>query len=117
MDNIERNFGSGTMTSLTTNITKIFPTTSSESNQNEAVINFKNICKTNTIKTLSGKTFNVSDIEWKDLEEDSPIRNDVYTYYEYVQFKRAHFDCESVKYNENTGRIVYMKFVSNGKFN
>ena len=26
---------------------------------------------------------------WEDIKKGSTIRNDVYTYYEYVQFKRA----------------------------
>lgn len=56
---------------------------------------------------------------WKLLNDNSdPIRVAVNTYYEYVQFKRAIFDCEtdSVRYS-NTGRIVYMKFNFTGKFN
>lgn len=37
-------------------------------------------------------------------------------YYEYVQFKRAKFDCVSTKYNQQTGRIIKMDFKFNGKF-
>ena len=53
----------------------------------------------------------------KEIKENSQIRNDVYKYYEYIQFKRAHFDCEKVEYNNETGRITKMKFKFNGKFN
>lgn len=54
---------------------------------------------------------------WKRLNSDT-IVNSVKTYYEYIQFKRAIFDCEngSVKYS-STGRIVYMKFIFSGKYN
>lgn len=56
---------------------------------------------------------------WELLNDNSdPIKEAVNTYFEYIQFKRAIFDCEtnSVKYS-NTGRIVYMKFNFTGKFN
>lgn len=54
---------------------------------------------------------------WKNLNSDE-IKEAVNTYYEYVQFKRAIFDCDvdSVRYS-NTGRIVYMKFNFTGKYN
>lgn len=41
----------------------------------------------------------------------------VYTYYEFMQFKRARFDCTDVKYNNGTGRITEMSFKFTGKFN
>ncbi len=55
---------------------------------------------------------------WNLIDEDSDIREKVNTYYEYVQFKRAIFDCEpdSVKYS-TTGRLIKMNFIFTGKFN
>lgn len=44
------------------------------------------------------------------------IMNDVKIYYEYIQFKRAYFDCSHTEYNQNTGRITSMTFEFNGKF-
>ena len=44
------------------------------------------------------------------------IMEDVKTYYEYIQFKRAYFDCTHTDYNKNTGRITSMIFEFNGKF-
>ncbi len=43
---------------------------------------------------------------------------DLKAYYEYIQFKRAHFDSVSSEllYNESTGRIVQMGFKMTGKF-
>lgn len=41
---------------------------------------------------------------------------DICTYYEYIQFKRAHFDCIDTDYNDKkTGRIVSLTFEFNGK--
>ena len=31
-------------------------------------------------------------------------------YYQYIQFKRAYFDCTEVKYDEKTGRVCEMNF-------
>ncbi len=44
------------------------------------------------------------------------IYQDALVYYEYVQFKRAYFDCkkDSTKYDEDTGRIIYMEFECTG---
>lgn len=47
----------------------------------------------------------------------------VNAYYEFMQFKRAHFNCESdgnipaVAYNSGTGRIISMNFEFTGKIN
>ena len=60
---------------------------------------------------------------WNEIKKGSSIIEEVYKYYEYVQFKRAHFNCTSldgkgksgVTYDSNTGRIIEMNFVFNGK--
>lgn len=62
-------------------------------------------------KDLAIQKFNeiskkVSIKNWEDIKKGSTIRSDVYTYYEYVQFKRARFDCTKVEYNQKTGRII-----------
>lgn len=46
-------------------------------------------------------------------KRNGTIYNDICTYYEYVQFKRAYFDCTYVRYNNNTGRIIEMQFKYN----
>lgn len=45
------------------------------------------------------------------------IKKDTASYYQYSQFKRLHFDCETdkTKYNPNTGRIVSLKFICTNK--
>lgn len=42
--------------------------------------------------------------------------SDVKSYYEFIQFKRAHFNCVKTEYNKHTGRIVKMEFEFKGKF-
>ena len=44
-----------------------------------------------------------------------PLRA-VKEYSEYVQFKRAKFDCTNAVYNPNTGRIIQLDFTFTGKF-
>ena len=70
----------------------------------------------NTYNKLSPKKQNVTG--FPDLANK---KNDIYEYYEYVQFKRLYFNCEQknrnsgVTYDKNTGRITEMNFISNGK--
>ena len=42
------------------------------------------------------------------------IFDDTLIYYEYVQFKRAYFDCKDVEYDRNTGRLINVKFECTG---
>ena len=51
---------------------------------------------------------------WEELLKSTEFKNDIYSYYEYVQFKRSYFDCIDTKYNDETGRIVYMEFKFRG---
>ena len=106
IDDLEAEYGQSSLTNLTTNLTKIFidgnPT---DQEQKEAVQNFNSASKKKTVSSFS------------EINEKSQIRQDVYKYYEYIQFKRAHFDCEKVEYNNETGRITKMEFKFNGKFN
>ena len=44
------------------------------------------------------------------------IKDSIRKYYEYVQFKRALFNCTEMRYDEATGRICEMSFVFNGNF-
>ena len=106
IDDLEGEYGQSSLTNLTTNLTKIFIDDSSTSQKKkEAVQNFNSASKKKTVS------------DFKEIKENSQIRNDVYKYYEYIQFKRAHFDCEKVEYNNKTGRITKMEFKFNGKFN
>lgn len=41
----------------------------------------------------------------------------VQTFYEYIQFTRAHFDCINFEYNNATGRVSKMEFKYNGTIN
>ena len=106
IDDLEGEYGQSSLTNLTTNLTKIFIDDSSTSQEkDEAVQNFNSASKKKTVS------------DFKEINEKSQIRQDVYMYYEYIQFKRAHFDCEKVEYNNETGRITKMQFKFNVKFN
>ena len=106
IDDLEGEYGQSSLTNLTTNLTKIFiDDSSTRQEKKEADQNFNSASKKKTVS------------DFKEIKENSQIRNDVYKYYEYIQFKRAHFDCEKVEYNNETGRITKMKFKFNGKFN
>ena len=38
------------------------------------------------------------------------IKEITYKYYQYTQFKRAHFICETIEHDEETGRVNKMEF-------
>lgn len=108
IDTLEDEYGQSSLTNLTTNLTKIFITTSTsttEQQKQEAVNNFNSASRIVTVSSFD------------EIKEKSTIREDVYTYYEYIQFKRAYFNCTDIEYNKNTGRIVKMVFEFNGEFN
>ena len=49
------------------------------------------------------------------IESVSVNNNDILKYYQYQQFKRAHFDCKELKFTKE-GRVESFEFVFNGKF-
>ncbi len=53
--------------------------------------------------------------KYKDLDTFAN-KDAIYTYYEFIQFKRAIFECKNVKYDDGTGRIISMSFDFTGKF-
>ena len=106
IDTLENTYGQSSLTNLTTSLTKIFIDDDATSQEKEEAVN--NFNSSSRKKTVSN---------FKEIDGKSQIRQDVYMYYEYIQFKRAHFDCEKVEYNNETGRITKMEFKFNGKFN
>lgn len=102
IDTIESKYGGQSiMTKLVTNISKIYDATADEA-------------KIKAYKEVTGKTLSITQI--------NNNCKDVCMYYEYIQFKRVYFDCKSddtgksgVEYDTNTGRIIKMTFVYNGK--
>ncbi|MCI8383633.1 MAG: hypothetical protein HFJ33_02000 [Clostridia bacterium] len=105
VDRLENTYGKESLTALTTGLTKIF--IDDKSTDTEKAMSFK---------TFSNASKKVTILKWEEINEGSKIRKDIYTYYEYVQFKRARFDCTNIEYNKNTGRIVKMEFKFTGKF-
>ena len=105
IDDLENRYGKDSLTNLSSNLTRIFIDSNSSTEQAEAVNKFNSISK------------NRKAIKFDDIAKGSEIREDVYEYYEYVQFKRARFNCTGTSYNKNTGRIIELKFEFTGKFN
>lgn len=101
---LENKYGEDSLNNLIIGMSKIFIDKQSSDIEKQAAIDTFNIAS----KKVSVKTF-------KELND---CRNDVYTYAEYVQFKRAKFDCmtDKIEYNSKTGRIVKMEFKFTGKF-
>ena len=105
VDRIEKKYGQDSLTNLTTGLTAIFIDSRSTSDQETAVSKFNSASK------------KVKATKWDDIKSGSTIRNDIYKYYEYIQFKRAYFKCTGTTYNRQTGRITKMEFEFTGKFN
>lgn len=110
IDSLEDKYGTTSLTNLTAGLSKIFIQTDNENEQKIAINNFNSASKKEKVYS------------WDKIKPGSTIRNEVYQYYEYIQFKRAYFDCTSideigksgVTYNSQTGRIVKMEFKFNG---
>lgn len=103
IDKIEADYGGAVATAeLASNITKIFIDSNSSTNEqkNKAIKEFNNISKGQKITYFS------------QLENH---KEKIYTYYEYIQFKRGIFKCTGVDYDKNTGRIILMTFKFTGK--
>lgn len=112
VNNIEAEYGQANLTRMINNITSIFiddnPTTTDEE-------------KAKAVEKCDSLLDGMNVTNWNQIKEGSDIRKAVYQYYEYIQFKRLHFDCctdtihSGVTYDDNTGRITSMNFESNGK--
>ena len=104
ISNIEKEKG---IQKLATAISKIYvDKNASYKTKMNAVLAYNSITESN----LSIDDSKIND----SLKTINDSKDDVYTYYEYMQFKRAYFNCESVKYSKNTGRIIEMNFKFNG---
>ena len=115
---LEETYGKQVIQNLSTARGKIFIDKNNSDTQKKinAIISFNTIIEdqykqikiTSTDdNTIISRLYNKLDDEYKE---------DDYKYSEYVQFKRARFDCEGTEYYNDTGRIRSIKFKFNGKF-
>lgn len=111
IDELEKKYGQDSLTNLTTNLTKIFVDVAPETGSQEEQVIVKNFNEASKIVKISS----FDDI--KTCRKEGDIRYDVYEYYEYIQFKRAYFNCTNVEYDSKTGRITKMDFEFANKFN
>ena len=105
IDRLEKTYGQESLTNLTTGLTAIFIDTNDTQEQNVAINNFNSASRKKRVT------------KWEEIKPGSTIREDIYKYYEYIQFKRAYFKCTGTKYNTQTGRITELNFEFTGKFN
>ncbi len=114
VENLESKYGGKqTMQNLCTAINKIFITSTNTKDRVQAIINF-NSAYGSVVYSLD--SLDDAYIKNKYEEMESNYKQPVYQYYEYVQFKRARFDCKNTDYNDKTGRIKLMEFEFTGKF-
>lgn len=93
---IEDNHGKSGLTNLTTGIEKLFDK------------------KDKFDQDTATKLWNSnSKVQVKNYSEIENYKEDIYIYYEYLQFKRAHFKCIDTGYGK-TGRIISMIFEFTG---
>lgn len=100
-------------------MTKIFTDTNNINEQTKVIMNYYNITKEDKYKLDSNSPETTITSLYKELQDsrnNNSKRNLVYQYYEYVQFKRAKFDCTNVEYDSQSGRIIKMDFKFTGKF-
>lgn len=102
------------LTNLVTASTKIFvgnPKDLDDEQKSDAVQNFYRVLG----YSMQKNDTNTINIIYKNLNNN--LKKIVYTYAEYIQFKRAIFKCTGVKYDESSGRIIKMEFECTGNFN
>ncbi len=114
IDDLEGNYTADSLAKMVKEISNILIEVNPRTTQAEkdAAMDVYNKCSINKTKIN-----NFGDLKSKSFG-NCTIEEAIRTYYEYVQFKRARFDCieGSVKYNDGTGRITKMEFEFNGKF-
>ena len=108
---IEDRYGKNECSALEAGMNSIFITDTDANKRDEARKKFNNICKKIQVDRFDELITPNAKVE------GNIIRDDIYLYYSFVQFKRGIFKCDSVKYNNKTGRITEMTFKFEGKFN
>ena len=102
IDGIENKYGGATITAkIASQTTKIFiENDSSDEEKQKAIDEFNNISRGTKVNN------------WQELNTH---KEKIYTYYEYIQFKRGIYKCTNVEYEKTTGRITRMEFEFTGK--
>lgn len=107
-DNLESSYGKSVIQNLSGNISAIYLSNSaSDMDKIRAFAKFKTLApkKVGTINN------------YNELIGNNQLKEDIYKYYEFTQFKRLYFKCTGTKYNKQTGRITELTFDSTGKLN
>ena len=111
---MKENFGGKDIAQKLATVTgEIYNGATSLSEQRDVIIKYNNLTGFTGEKKLYFSDDNQIRASWNKLQS---LKESVYKYYEYVQFKRARFDCTNVEYDQVTGRIIKMEFEFTGKF-
>lgn len=83
-----------------------------ENKYNVGTVNYISNLTSNISKVMdsSGETQKILPNDLSNYGGYNSIKEDILTYYEYVQLKRAYFNCTNAEYNQETGRMVKMEF-------
>lgn len=118
IEKLEKKYTASAIQNMCKSVKEIFVNTNETDEMLEAVVAYNNCCKKGEKKKTDKDNLTTSFYAIQDMKDD------VYMYYEYVQFKRAIFKCEAnfnnsknVVYDDKTGRIIEMNFKFTGKFN
>lgn len=118
---LELKYTTGVLNNLANGLTKIFISDDDFNNYKKNNINKAKQIIYNFNSAYGSEKLSADDSKidnsWSEINEKSEIRENVYTYYEYLQFTRAHFECVNVKYDSENGRIIEMDFQFTGKIN
>ncbi len=107
---LENRYGADSINSLAIVKEKIFLENNPDEESKERALNtFNKLSKKQSVT----RTANLNN-DWNQLLNKHRVP--VYQYYEYMQFKRARFNCTHVDYNNQTGRIIRMDFTFSGRF-
>ena len=109
VDNMEGKYKKKQLQNLTSNISNLF-----------APYEYPDPTSPSYLQATQKRNSLVKDIigtEYDDLTNNNKqiLEKAALEYYQYQQFKRAHFECTGTTYNQQTGRIVRLEFKFTGK--
>ena len=125
--NMENTYSAKVMINLATAINKIYSNIdgvrdgNDTSEKNKIINDFNSAYGEKVLGEIHNNTSNstlnnyLNTIRKGNPSKKIPSASDVYKYYEYLQFTRAHFECVGVERNDGAGRIIKMDFKFTGE--
>lgn len=127
-DYAKYNLSADKLQKLSANISNIFISEKANINKEGSILYAQNVNNRLKRKTLLESILGKDKVSGLNLNSEtgettsggeiiSDIKQISYEYYQYMQFKRAKFDCNIMEYDTNTGRIDKIEFTFTGNFN